>query len=277
MNDDENLTNVPWDSKPEAGTRNLLTINEVAFPFRYCPAGTFTMGSPEDEEKRDGDEKQREVTISRGFWTLETPTTQAMWEAAMGANPSWFSPTGGGAAAVAGLDTSRFPVECVSWNDCVEFIDWLNVGGYAPEGFKFRFLREAEWEYVCRAGSKTTFFWGETLNGTEANCRGDVPHGTCDDGPILERTSEVGAYAANAWGISDAHGNVWEWCADWYGKEVCEEANQTDPTGPASGMYRVLRGGCWSGGAELCRAANRGLFDPTNRESNCGFRVALTR
>ena len=269
-------SDVAWDAAPNAGTRKVLTVDGVEYAFRYCPAGTFTMGSPEDEEDRRSNETQREVTLTRGFWTLETEVTQEMYEEALtGANPSWFSASGAGSDDVAGLDTSRFPVEEVSWDDAQEFIAKLNAGGFAPDGFEFRLPTEAEWEYACRAGTTTPFSWGSSLNGNKANCKGYFPYGTSTKGAYLRRTTAVGSYEANPWGLYDMHGNVGEWCADWRGDY--DAGPQTDPTGPTSGRWRVLRGGSWDYDAECCRSAYRDAFDPTDRYFNFGFRLVLGR
>ena len=266
---------VAWDASPKAGTRKVLTVNGIEYAFRYCPAGTFQMGSPEDEAERANDEVLHEVTLSAGFWLLETEVTQEMWKSVMGKNPSWFSPSGGGAEKVAGLDTSRFPVEYVSWEDCQEFIAKLNAGGFAPQGWEFRLPWEAEWEYACRAGTTTPYSWGSSLNGDKANCAGNYPYGTSTEGEYLMRTAEVGSYDANAWGLRDMHGNVWEWCADRYGDYGA--GAQTAPTGPTSGSLRVLRGGSWFSCAKNCRSAYRYACGPTYRYNSRGFRLALGR
>lgn len=155
---------VAWDANPAAGTRKVLTVNGVEYAFRYCPAGTFTMGSPESEraglEYVDDEAPQHEVRLTRGFWLLETEVTQEMYEASTGANPSCFSASSDGSDSVAGLDTSRFPVENVSWEDAQKFIAQLNDGGFAPDGFAFRLPTEAEWEYACRAGTETAYSLG---------------------------------------------------------------------------------------------------------------------
>ncbi|MBQ8285280.1 MAG: formylglycine-generating enzyme family protein [Thermoguttaceae bacterium] len=270
---------VAWDANPAAGTRKVLTVDGVEYAFRYCPAGTFTMGCPESEraglEYVDDEAPQHEVTLTRGFWTLETEVTQAMYEATTGANPSRFSASGDGSDSVASLDTSRFPVENVSWNDAQKFIAKLNAGGFAPDGFVFRLPTEAEWEYACRAGTDTPYFWGATLNGDKANCNGNHPYGTTTEGAYLGRTTAVGSYDANGWGLRDMHGNVCEWCSDWLGDYASD--SQTDPTGPKSGLARILRGGCWFNGAKLCRSAYRNYNDPTNRYYAYGFRLVLGR
>ena len=242
------------------------------------------MGSPANELLRGDDETLHYVTLTRGFWTLETPVTQEMWRAIMGLNPSWFSELGGGAAVVKGVDASRFPVENVTWRDCQTFVNLLNNEGWAPSGFEFRLPSEAEWEYACRAGTSTPFFWGWALNGDRANCRGDVPYGTTTAGTRLGRTQRVASYPANAWGLYDMHGNVWEWCADVYAPYFSGAA--TDPTatvGPRGllggfrAKKRVLRGGSWVGEAKTCRSAYRHFAEPNERNRCRGLRVVLSR
>ncbi len=256
------------DAGLKAGTRKVLTINGVEYAFRYCPAGTFTMGSPESErviygKLVGGNETQHRVTLTNGFWMLETEVTQEMWKSVMGNNPSvWDSDI-------------RNPVENVNWADTQDFIAKLNDGGFAPAGFEFRLPTEAEWEYACRAGTSTAYSWGATLNGDKANCRGDMPYGTSTKGAYLERMCAVGRYDANAWGLYDMHGNVEEWCGDWYGNYA--SGSQTDPTGPTSGWGRVLRGGSCHSWAMGCRSASRSLNDPAYRSGGFGFRLVLGR
>ena len=252
----------------QAGTFRTLTIKDVRYNFRYCPPGTFQMGSPKSEKERGNDETRREVTLTRGFLILETPVTQRMWTSIMGTNPSRFKI--GFGDRLLGRD---LPAENVSWNDCQDFIKRLNDGDWAPVGFEFRLPWEAEWEYACRAGTTTPFFWGSTLNGDNANCNGNYPYGNVLKGRNLEKTSTVWRYSANAWGLFDMHGNVWEWCADWYGKYAAEA--WADPTGPTTGSYRVLRGGSWNDGARLCRSAARFNDEPANRLFCYGLRLVL--
>ena len=266
---------VAWDVATKAGARQTLTVDGVEYAFRYCPAGTFQMGSPTSESGRWDDETQHRVELTTGFWLLETEVTQALWKSVMGSNPSWFCSTGGGSSKVSGVDTSNFPVDRVSWNDCQEFIAKLNALGVAPDGLQFRLPTEAEWEYACRAGTSTAYFWGDSLNGDNANCDGNYPCGTSTKGQYLERTTQVGSYAPNAWGLYDMHGNVYEWCAD--GLVAYGTASQTDPTGPSSGSNRVLRGGGWYSSAKHCRSANRRNNVPTSRVFDYGFRLVLGR
>ena len=154
------------------------------------------------------------------------------------------------------------PVECVSWNDCQEFCKKAGLG--------LRLPTEAEWEYACRAGTQTAYFWGNALNGDKANCHGNYPCGTTTKGRYLQKTTPVGSYAPNAWGLYDMHGNVLEWCADWY--ESYPSGAVTDPPGPAAGGSRVLRGGGWYGDARYCRSALRDYDDPADGVNYLGFR-----
>lgn len=287
----------------KAGDLRVLEINGVSYRFRWCPAGSFMMGSPQEEQeeairpykelldevKKSGEdeywhealeaiiasiagETQHNVALSSGFWLLETEVTQAMWRSVMGNNPSSFSNTGVGKKKVSGMNTDNFPVETVSWKDCQKFIDELNAIAELKE-FEFSLPTEAQWEYACRAGTTTPFFWGSSLNGDQANCDGNYPYGTDVKGECLGRTSPVGSYSANAWGLFDMHGNVWEWCADWYG--AYPTGTVTDPRGPADGSSRVLRGGSWDDNAQYCRSASRDDYVVVCRRYYFGFRLSL--
>ncbi|MDO4575234.1 MAG: formylglycine-generating enzyme family protein [Planctomycetia bacterium] len=182
-----------------AGERMVKTAYGVEFAFRWCPAGCFMMGSPSSELGRDDDETQHRVTLTKGFWMLETEVTQAMWESVMGDNPSYFK-------------GSNLPVEKVSWDDCQKFCQKLR-----SQGLNVQLPTEAQWEYACRAGTTTPFSFGSTLNGDKANCDGNYPYGASTEGTYLKKTAPVGSYSPNAWGLYDMHGNVYEWCADWKG------------------------------------------------------------
>ena len=244
----------------QAGERMELAVNGVKYPFRWCPAGTFLMGSPEREKERERDETPRQVTLTRGFWMLETPVTQAMWAAVMGGKSGAFQ-------------ENNFPVNCVSWTDCQAYIDKLNALKSAPAGWRFSLPTEAQWEYACRAGTTTPFHFGGTLNGDKANCTGHFPYGTDTKGPSLNRTSAVGSYPANAWGLYDMHGNVWEWCLDWKGDYPPGDA--TDPTGSATGDERVIRGGSWCSSAGACRSAYRYSCEQFDSHWVLGLRVVM--
>ena len=236
--------------------------NRLGMQFRVIPPGTFEMGSPKAEPERSPDEPLHTVTITQPKLFGVYPVTQGEWTKLMGSNPSHFK-------TVAGQDTSRFPVEQVSWDDCQEFLKKLNAQ-YAMKGWRYRLPTEAEWEYACRAGTVTPFWFGGELNGQQANCDGNYPYES-GKGPYVKRPCVVGSYKANPYGLYDQHGQVWEWCEDWYG-EYDRSASQ-DPAGPSSGSSRVLRGGSWYDSASGCRSAFRRSFVPSFRFFSIGFRV----
>ncbi len=220
-------------------------------------AGTFLMGSPASEADRVSDETQHEVTLTQPFYLGKYPVTQAQWRAVMGNNPSHFQ-------------GDTLPVEQVSWEDAQSFCQTVRK----KTGQAFCLPTEAQWEFACRAGTSTPFHFGSVLNGTQANCDGNYPYGTTIKGPYLRKTSPVGSYPANAWGLHDMHGNVWEWCQDWYGDYP--EGPVTDPRCPEVGSNCVSRGGGWGFGAAYCRSADRGGDDPSIRHRRSGFRLALS-
>ena len=271
---------------PRPGELKSVTIAPgVSMNFRWCPATTsvawkkisgghdfFLMGSPDDEEGRDIDidERLHEVILTNGFWLGETPVTQGLWEEVMGNNPSNF--LDGKFLGFGGKTSAQRPVENVSWNDCQEFLKKINAQS-SQSGLCWALPTEAQWEYACRAGSQTAYFWGNALNGDKANCDGNYPCGTTRKGTYKQKTTPVRSYEANAWGLYDMHGNVCEWCQDWYGKYP--SGTVTDPTGLSSGSLRVFRGGSWYYDARGCRSASRLGLDPGYRLDNLGVRVAL--
>ncbi|MBU4415322.1 MAG: formylglycine-generating enzyme family protein [Proteobacteria bacterium] len=234
--------------------------NSIGMKFVMIPAGTFMMGSPSNEPKRDSDERQHRVTISKPFYIQTTEVTQGQWREIMGNNPSDFKNCG-----------DDCPVEKVSWNDCQEFIHKLN----RQEGTnKYRLLTEAEWEYACRAGTDTPFYFGDCLSTDQANYDGNHSMPGCSRGEYRKRTVPVGSFPPNAWGLYDMHGNVWEWCQDWY--RDYPSGHATDPIGPSSGEFRVLRGGSWFSYARRAQSANRYWGGPGGRFNRFGFRIAMT-
>jgi formylglycine-generating enzyme required for sulfatase activity len=212
----------------------------------WCPPGEFLMGSPEDEADRNDDETQHRVTLTRGFWMAKKETTQGQWESLTGENPSYFN----------GVD---LPGETVSWEDVQGWLAGMNQRNTLPSGWKWDLPTEAQWEYACRAGTETAY--AGTLD-TMAWC--GYNSGSA--------TNAVGTKKPNAWGLYDMHGNVWEWCADFYGDYGGGAA--TDPTGPGSGSGRVVRGGSWGSGAADCRSAGRNRYAPGYHYYALGFRPA---
>jgi len=254
----------------KAGERLVLKIEGVEYAFRWCPVGTFTMGSPSDELGRFERETQHRVTLSRGFWMLETEVAQEMWESVMGNNPSNFK-------------GAKLPVEYVSWDDCQKFIEQLNshLAGTpgAPAGYKFSLPTEAQWEYACRAGTTTALNSGKDLTDEGFACANLDElgwYGWFDRRDEKEMTTHaVGQKKPNAWGLYDMHGNVWEWCSDWYGDYPSGVV--TDPTGTNKASIRVLRGGCWCDHAGFCRSAIRNGHAPSARYFFYGVRLSLVR
>jgi formylglycine-generating enzyme required for sulfatase activity len=249
------------------------TMNTNAPPHTNSPSGmvwiapgTFTMGSPVSEVDRFSDEGQHTVTISQGFWMGKYEVTQGEYQSVMGSNPSWF--TG---------DLQR-PVEMVSsWSEATNYCGKLTQqernAGNLLSGYVYRLPTEAEWEYACRAGTTTATAYGNSLSSAQANFNGNFPYGGAAMGPFLERTAAVGSYAPNAWGLYDMHGNVWEWCLDWYG--AYPGGSVTDPKGPASGSDRVLRGGSWFYLGKVCRSAGRNYGPDIYGTYYIGFRPVL--
>lgn len=238
-----------------AGDRATLTIRDAEFPFRFCPPGRFEMGSPETEEGRVANERRRRVVLTREFWILETLVTQEMWVAIEGDNPSEHV-------------FARNPVERVSWYDSQRFVDDLNALEVAPRGYEFSLPTEAQGEYAFRAGSASAFFCGNALNSSLANI-----DARASGGAYLGRPTPVDTYAANAWGLRDVCGNVWEWRSDWYGDYSLDEV--VDPIGPSFGDFKVLRGGSWHSVPFRCRSAFRHKDPPTHRHAYLGFRIVL--
>ena len=219
---------------------------DVKLEMVLIPAGKFKMGSPATEKGRDTDETQHEVTLTKPFYLGKYEVTQEQWESVMGDNPS-------------STKGAKLPVTDVSWDDCQEFIKKLNAktnGGY-------RLPTEAEWEFACRAGTSTAYSYGDSLTKSDANIDNRA-------GSI----KAVGSYKANVFGLHDMHGNVDEWCEDWFGNYP--PGSVTDPKGPAKGEYRVLRGGSFGCSGSIARSSFRVGDSPTGRDNAAGFRLART-
>jgi formylglycine-generating enzyme required for sulfatase activity len=243
--------------------------NSLGMRLVLISAGRFRMGSPDAEPGRGADEgPQHPVHISRPFYIGIYPVTQREYEAAMGRNPAHFSRANGGGPA--------HPVEQVSWEDAVAFC--RRLAGLAAEkraGRSYRLPTEAEWEYACRAGTTTPFWNGDALSSEHATFDGSHPYGKAERGPYLQKTTKVGCYAANPWGLFDAHGNVWEWCADRYDERYYERSPEADPQGPSRGDRHLVRGGSWNNSGHLCRSARRNKHAADFRSEHLGFRVVL--
>ncbi len=246
-----------------AGTKSAAEKTRVfaGMEFCWCPPGKFTMGSPADEEEHSEDEGPlHEVTFSQGFWMEKYAVTQAQWRKEVGNAPSFFK------------GSERLPVENISWNDCQRFIKRLKGTG---EGL-FRLPSEAEWEYACRAGTITPFHFGETISTDQANYDGDYSYGPGKEGLCRGKTTPVGSFPANPWGLHDMHGNVWEWCQDWYHDSYTRAPAGGSAWKSPAGSSRVLRGGSWFDQPGFCRAAFRGSRDPDYRDERYGFRLLRT-
>lgn len=255
----------------------------------WIPPGTFLMGSPETEAVREYDETQHAVTINLGFWIGKYEVSQQEYQDVIGSNPSYWrngrqSEADGTGGPV--VNELRHPVDSVAWFDATNYCGLLTererAAGRLPEGYVYRLPTEAEWEYACRTGTTTAFHYGNALRSGMANFRGTYEYPPCPpdnsacyntSGIYLGRTAEVGSYLPNAWGLYDMHGNVWEWCLDWYGAYPAGAV--VDPLGPEWGSDRVFRGGNWLQYAHFARSARRNGYYPTRKSRDCGFRVVL--
>jgi uncharacterized protein (TIGR02996 family) len=237
--------------------RQSIPLGENAtLSLALIPPGTFWMGSPPTEEGRQSNETRHRVTLTRGFWLGIHPLTQAQWQAIAGSNPSHFQ------------EANR-PVEQVSWQDCQAFCRRLSE----RTGRRCRLPSEAEWEYACRAGTTTPFAFGEALSTEQANYVGDLSLRQGKRGIYRGQTTTVGSFPANAWGLCDLHGNVWEWCRDWFAPYPDDEVVNPRGEGPSDRV--VLRGGSWIYQPVFCRSAYRMASAPTARNDYCGCRVVL--
>lgn len=207
---------------------NLNTKNLGGIDFLQIPAGEYIMGSPEGEGESD-EHPQHKVYVD-SFWMGKYPVTQNQYKEIMDANPSYFN-------------GDNLPVESISWNKIMEFCDLFNN----KYDVKARLPFEGEWEYACRAGTTTKYYWGDQMD--ESYCwyfRNSKA-----------QTHPVGQKKPNKWGLYDMSGNIWEWCMDWYEKNYYKESSRENPEGPTSGKYRVLRGGSWNYVGHYVRSANR--------------------
>ncbi len=246
----------------EFGNWASLQIQAQTQTLRYLPPGSFLMGSPPDEPGRDANEgPQHPVTLTEGLWLADTACTQGLWLAVMGDNPSYFT------------GDLELPVEQVSWEDVQAFLAKLQA--HLPPGVQAVLPTEAQWEYACRAGTTTPFSFGQNINSNLVNYDGNYPYNKGPKGEYREKTVAVKALPANAWGLYQMHGNVWEWCADgmrqYSGKSV---TNPSGAQGEKSASFAV-RGGSWILRARHARSAQRNHYVPGGRFGYLGFRFAL--
>lgn len=249
----------------------------------WISPGTFIMGSPASEAQRLLDETQHRVTLTKGFYVCKYMVTQGDFLALMGINPGYFTTQDAFGNPIS-PDLNR-PVEQVSWyeatNYCAQLTQQEQAAGRLPSGWVYRLPTESEWEYACRAGTTSAFYYGRTLRGWMANFCGyygyDAASGQFFDwnpnAVYLQKTTTVGSYQPNAWGLYDMHGNLWEWCQDLYGDYPA--GSVTDPQGPPSGSGYVTRGGSWGSYGVDCRSARRGTYYKSGSDYNVGFRIVL--
>ena len=236
-------------------------VEAVMQRMRWIPAGWFVMGSPENEKGRLQSEVQHEVTLTQGCWLADTACTQALWMAVMGENPANFT------------GDRQNPVEQVSWDNTQVFFSQLNT---QHESFNFSLPSEAQWEYACRAGTASSFSFGEELTTEKANY--NAKWAWEDDkevGEYREKTLPVKSFDTNPWGMYQMHGNVWEWCQDWYSDYPTSPVQ--NPEGVESGENRVLRGGSWIDYGQFVRSARRSGRAPDDRNYFIGFRLSQVK
>jgi formylglycine-generating enzyme required for sulfatase activity len=252
-----------------------ILTNSIGMQLALIPPGHFWLGSPMTESGRYADESPRRlIELTRPFYLGVYPVTQEEYRRVMKASPSAFSPTGSHAANVVGLDTGRFPVEEITWSDAVAFCTALSKRAAERKAKRvYRLPAEVEWEYACRGGAAMTtpFPHGKRMtsryaNFNDFNARSKRPR-------QLGRTSEVGSYLPNGFGLYDMVGNVWEWCADWYVPDAYANHPPIDPPPAPEGDRHNARGGPWSQELRRVRSADRSSFEPEHHDCDCGMRV----
>lgn len=275
-------TTVAQDNSAKSAKPKVIT-NSIGMKLVQIPSGEFVMGSPRTEAERGVRERQHKVVISRPFLMGAHEVTQRQYNRLMKPDRprAVFTAKRGG-----GPD---HPMETLLWQEAVDFCKKLSAQpAERKAGRTYRLPTEAQWEYACRAGTTTAFHFGNSLSASQANFNGRYPYpGRTGDkksptGKYLRRTARVGSYKPNAFGLYDMHGNVAEWCADWFDKDYYRDSPPRDPLGPPVGVlptgfgrfYLVVRGGCWVDDARACRSAYRHRGMPRNRYELIGFRVA---
>ena len=239
--------------------------NGLKMKFVWCPPGTFTMGCPKSEQGDQSDEDQVQVRLTKGFWIGKYEVTQGEWERVMGTTP-WK-----GESFV--KEGSRYAATYVSLEDATEFVAKLTTqerqAGRLPAGWRYTLPTEAQWEYACRAGTQTAYgFDGDATRLSDYAWFGGNASGVNE-----KYAHEVGLQKANAWGLHDVHGNVWEWCRDWYDAKL---PGGVDAEQTTQASHRVIRGGSWNSHVVRCRTAFRSSIGPGRRNLSLGFRVVRT-
>jgi len=246
-------------SRPPAATS---ITNSVGMEFTQIPAGEFSMGMPDRGEENPPDVPEHQVRITTPFYLGKYEITQRQYSTVMNSNPSWHQLSGGGEHEIDAVDTSSYPVEMVSWEDATEFCHRLSdLPEEQAAGRHYRLPTEAEWEYACRGGKS------DPLEPENIPFPDITPQ---DQKPIVVK--DVGSYSPNEFGLFDMRENVWEWCADWYSRDYYKQSPRDDPQGPASGLFRVVRGRAWVFTGNKLRYPR----DPTPASHKCcflGFRV----
>jgi uncharacterized protein (TIGR02996 family) len=253
-------------------------VNSIGLRLVYIPPGRFRMGSPTREPRRMDDEPLHTVRLTRGFWMGRYPVTQKEYRQVTGKKPSSFNRR---RQSGKGVEVERCPVESVSWAEALAFTQQLS-SREQERGWTYHLPTEAQWEYACRGGIGTRypFHLGATLRHGQANFASAYPFPPHEEDPEatpLGHPCPVGQFTPNAWGLYDMHGNVDEWCHDWYDHEFYTQGETVDPTGPPDGDGRILRGGSFRGQGEDCRAAVRIGYTPTEGFPHVGFRVIAQR
>jgi uncharacterized protein (TIGR02996 family) len=263
-----------------AGVRPCVSevVNSVGMRLALIPPGLFWMGSTLEERNSYGDERPRHVVeITRPFYLGVFPVTQTQYEAVMGINPSFFQWKEEG-SPVPGLpeNTSDLPVDSVSWEDATAFCQRLSKHPAEKKARRsYRLPTEAEWEYACRAGTTTPFHFGNIGSSALVNCDAQEAYGSKEPGIFLQRPTVVGSYLPNGFGLYDMHGNINEWCSDWFSPRYYDRSPAQDPRGSRSGSEKVFRGGCWNFFAPNCRSGYRGSHRRDESRRFNGLRVVL--
>ena len=253
---------------PILGQQPKAITNSIGMKLVRIHAGSFTMGSPVDEEgRKDMQESAYAVSISKSYYLGVYEVTQGQYETVMGGNPSYFS-----GKTIGNRDSSKYPVENLTWDEAVFFCKKLSdLPDEKGAGRVYRLPTEAEWEYACRATSSAAFCFGDSSEGLgEFAWFGE----DADDPKLADFTHPVGGKKANRWGLHDMHGNVGEWCQDWF--RLYPSGEVTDPQGPPVGSVRVFRGGSFQNEANDCRSARREGEPQLRREFDVGLRIALS-